>query len=40
MLDGLFQQALLAFTRGRRRALDELVRQVRVVMPLMLEPPA
>jgi TetR/AcrR family transcriptional regulator, transcriptional repressor of bet genes len=43
MLDGLFQQALLAYVGGRTAALDTaaldtLVGQVRTVMPLMLVP--
>jgi len=38
MLDGLFQQALLAYVGGRAEALDTLVGQVRAVMPLMLAP--
>jgi TetR/AcrR family transcriptional repressor of bet genes len=36
LLDGLFQQALLAHIAGRADALDELIEQVRDVMPLML----
>jgi hypothetical protein len=36
MLDGLFQQALLAYVNGRPAVLDTLVGQVRAVMPLML----
>jgi AcrR family transcriptional regulator len=36
MLDGLFQQALLGHVAGRADALNELCRQVRDVMPLML----
>jgi AcrR family transcriptional regulator len=36
MLDGLFQQALLAFTAGGEAVLDGLGAQVRAVMPLML----
>lgn len=37
MLDGLFQQALLAYVSGHS-ALDTLVGHVRTVMPLMLTP--
>jgi AcrR family transcriptional regulator len=40
VLDGLFQQALLAYVTGHRDVLDALVGQVRTVMPLMLTPPA
>ena len=40
MLDGLFQQALLAYVTGHHAALDGLVAQVRTVMPLMLTAPA
>jgi AcrR family transcriptional regulator len=36
VLDGLFQQALLAYVSGNRDVLDALVGQVRIVMPLML----
>ena len=37
MLDGLFQQALLAYVGGQQHtALDGLVAQVRKVMPLLL----
>ncbi|GAA0937506.1 TetR/AcrR family transcriptional regulator [Virgisporangium aurantiacum] len=36
MLDGLFQQALLAYVGGRTEVLTALVGQVRAVMPLML----
>jgi TetR/AcrR family transcriptional repressor of bet genes len=36
LLDGLFQQALLAHIAGRADALGELIEQVRDVMPLML----
>jgi AcrR family transcriptional regulator len=36
MLDGLFQQALLAHVSGQPEVLDALVVQVRAVMPLML----
>ncbi len=36
MLDGLFQQALLAYVNGRDEVLEGLGEQVRVVMPLML----
>jgi TetR/AcrR family transcriptional repressor of bet genes len=36
LLDGLFQQSLLGRIAGRPDALDELVGQVRDVMPLML----
>jgi TetR/AcrR family transcriptional regulator, transcriptional repressor of bet genes len=36
LLDGLFQQSLLGHIAGRPDALDELVGQVRDVMPLML----
>ncbi len=39
MLDGLFQQALLAYVSGRPEVLDALVGQVRTMMPLMLTPP-
>jgi TetR/AcrR family transcriptional repressor of bet genes len=38
MLDGLFQQALLAYVGGHTAALDTLVAQVRTVLPLMLAP--
>lgn len=36
MLDGLFQQALLAYVSGNTEVLTALVGQVRAVMPLML----
>ena len=36
VLDGLFQQALLAYVSGRTEVLSMLVDQVRAVMPLML----
>jgi TetR/AcrR family transcriptional regulator, transcriptional repressor of bet genes len=36
VLDGLFQQALLAYVGGHAAALDALAGQVRTVMPLML----
>jgi len=36
VLDGLFQQALLAYVSGRTGVLDALTAQVRAVMPLML----
>lgn len=36
VLDGLFQQALLAYVSGRVEVLDALAGQVRSVMPLML----
>jgi AcrR family transcriptional regulator len=36
LLDGLFQQALLAYVGGHTDVLDTLVTQVRAVMPLML----
>jgi AcrR family transcriptional regulator len=36
LLDGLFQQALLAYLGEHTEVLDTLVRQVRAVMPLML----
>jgi AcrR family transcriptional regulator len=36
MLDGLFQQALLAYVGGHTEVLTALVGQVRTVMPLML----
>ena len=36
LLDGLFQQALLAYVGGRTEVLDSLVAQVRGVMPLVL----
>ena len=36
MLDGLFQQALLAFTAHGESILDGLTDQVRAVMPLLL----
>ena len=36
MLDGLFQQALLAYTANGDAVLDGLTAQVRVVMPLMV----
>jgi TetR/AcrR family transcriptional repressor of bet genes len=40
VLDGLFQQALLAHTCGdEAAALDELAGQVRQLMPLMLRQP-
>jgi TetR/AcrR family transcriptional regulator, transcriptional repressor of bet genes len=38
VLDGLFQQALLAYVSGHIAVLDSLVAQVRAVMPLMLTP--
>lgn len=38
MLDGLFQQALLAYVGGSATVLDALVAQVRTVMPLLLAP--
>ncbi len=37
MLDGLFQQALLAYADGSEAVLDELMRQVARVMPLLLD---
>jgi TetR/AcrR family transcriptional regulator, transcriptional repressor of bet genes len=37
MLDGLFQQALLAYVCGHTEVLDTLVAQVRAIAPLMLE---
>ncbi|HEX6352653.1 TetR/AcrR family transcriptional regulator [Actinophytocola sp.] len=40
MLDGLFQQALLAYVGGNTAVLDILVAQVRTVLPLMLTPVA
>jgi TetR/AcrR family transcriptional regulator, transcriptional repressor of bet genes len=40
MLDGLFQQALLAYVGGNTAVLDTLVAQVRTVMPLLLTPTA
>ena len=36
LLDGLFQQSLLGHIAGRADALDELIEQVRDVLPLML----
>ncbi|WP_307873192.1 TetR/AcrR family transcriptional regulator [Paractinoplanes ovalisporus] len=36
MLDGLFQQALLAYTAGGEPVLDGLATQVRVVLPLLV----
>jgi TetR/AcrR family transcriptional repressor of bet genes len=36
VLDGLFQQALLAYVGGRVEVLDALAGQVRTVLPLML----
>ena len=39
VLDGLFQQALLAYVGGRTEVLDSLVAQVRGVMPLVLAAP-
>ena len=36
LLDGLFQQALLAYVGGHTEVLDALVVQVRAVMPLVL----
>jgi hypothetical protein len=36
MLDGLFQQALLAYVSGHTEVLSALASQVRAVMPLML----
>jgi hypothetical protein len=36
MLDGLFQQALLAWVSGRTEVLTALASQVRAVLPLML----
>ena len=36
MLDGLFQQALLAYVSGHTEVLTTLVGQVRALMPLML----
>jgi TetR/AcrR family transcriptional regulator, transcriptional repressor of bet genes len=38
VLDGLFQQALLAYVSGTPDVLDALVGQVRTVMPLVLAP--
>ena len=38
VLDGLFQQALLAFVGGHTEVLDALAGQIRTVMPLMLAP--
>ena len=40
LLDGLFQQALLGHITGRAGALDDLVGQVRDLMPYLLEPVA
>jgi TetR/AcrR family transcriptional regulator, transcriptional repressor of bet genes len=40
LLDGLFQQALLGHVTGRAGALDELIAQVRDLMPYLLEPVA
>jgi AcrR family transcriptional regulator len=39
LLDGLFQQALLAFVGGQPGVLDALAGQVHAVLPLMLAPP-
>jgi len=39
VLDGLFQQALLAHVAGDAAALPTLVQQVHELMPLMLTPP-
>src|SRR5436190_1073176 len=36
VLDGLFQQALLAYVSGNPDVLDALVGQVRTIMPLVL----
>ncbi len=36
MLDGLFQQALLAYTSGGEPVLDALAAQVRVVLPVLV----
>jgi TetR/AcrR family transcriptional regulator, transcriptional repressor of bet genes len=38
VLDGLFQQALLAFVSGHTEVLEALAGQIRTVMPLMLAP--
>ena len=38
LLDGIFQQALLGHLTGRATALDELVTEVRAVMPFLLSP--
>lgn len=38
MLDGLFQQALLAYVSGHAEVLTTLAGRVRAVMPLMLQP--
>ena len=38
VLDGLFQQALLGYVGGRESTLDDLVGQVRAMMPLLLTP--
>ncbi|WP_433302105.1 TetR/AcrR family transcriptional regulator [Actinoplanes sp. CA-030573] len=40
MLDGLFQQALLAYTAGGEPVLDGLTTQVRAVLPLLVAPAA
>lgn len=40
MLDGLFQQALLAYTTGGEPVLDSLATQVRAVLPLLVTSPA
>ena len=40
LLDGVFQQALLGHITGRAGALDDLVGQVRDLMPYLLEPVA
>ena len=40
LLDGVFQQALLGHITGRAGALDDLVGQVRELMPYLLEPVA
>jgi len=37
LLDGLFQQALLAHVCGRRQALDELAARVRELMPRLVD---
>lgn len=38
ILDGLFQQALIAVTRGRHEALDELRVTVHTLMPTLVRP--
>ena len=40
VLDGLFQQALLAYTAGGEPVLDGLAAQVRAILPLMFRQPS